>query len=570
MRLRCAKESLVLCRVQSLGFVMKNKNRPKAPPPGNSPPPSPPPRETRTENAATPAPNSKSGGLTIFLALAVGVLCGALVMALRGSSGDSEDAVKKMATELRAEVVRTAERRAERLYLARESSATGALRDLAEILDDHLQHGFGGATELRRKLIVTHGRLALLARDLGEKEEVRRRVATAVAIAAAIGEGRVTGEESLFAFIGDVDSGKLSGSQPSSVNSSALTAAGIISSTPPTRFSAPRLPEPKSKGNLVFADATARADVGVDDVFDYGAGDFTWAGFFQSITPPYDHHVLITGHPENPLFYADFADNSLRIALGGVGSSKNLLIPFKADIFDGNWHSFVITRESGVIRAFLDGALIGAGKREGAGGVNHGWTFGHLNQDNDAQTLIGSIKNFSYWNRALTPREAGELAKGKILQGNEPGLVAYWPLDDGDGATFREIVAGRNGNLRGNFKWDRDADRDAKLARQLAERLRPFNDAYAAWHKKVEELRGEPIVTFVELPEYRAIVALGAPALDGLQRKLAENKGLDFLLADAAIEIAGWNREQFPATDLKERSRMVLERLKKFPKHQHR
>lgn len=544
---------------------MKNKNRPKAPQPANPPPPSSPPRETRSEISTAPAPNPKSGGLPIFLALTIGVLIGALVMALRGSGGGNDDDAKKIAAELRADVVRTAERRAQRLYLAREAEARNALQDLAEILDDYLQRGLGNTTELRRKLLVTHGRLAVLLQDQGEKEDVKKQVASAVAIAATIGEGRVTSEGSLFAFIAEVDAGKLSGGQSPSAN----LPVGTIAATPPTRFSAPRLPEPKSKGNLVFADATARADVGADDVFDFGAGDFTWVGFFQSIIPPYDHHVLIMGHPDKTKFYLDFAETDIRVSLGG---GNNLLIPFKADIFDGNWHSIIVTREGGVIRAFLDGALIGAGKREGASGVNHDWTFGHLNQENDAQTLIGSIKNFSYWNRALAPREAGDLAKGKVLQGNEPGLVAFWPLDDGDGATFREVVAGRNGILKGNFKWDRDADRDTKLARQLAERMRSFNDAYAAWHKKLDELRGsgEPIATFIELPEYRAVVALGAPALDGLQRKLAENKGLDFLLADAVIEIAGWNREQFPATDLKERSRMVLERLKKFPKLQHR
>jgi hypothetical protein len=557
---------------------MKNKSRPQPQQPTN--PQQMATQHGRAESASSPrgdsAKPSRSQGLPIFLMLVIGVLVGALLMSLRSGGGGGDDDGQKIAAELRADVVRIAERRAERLYLARESAAMNALRDFQEILEDHLARGYGNGSVLRRKLLVTHGRLAVLLRDLGEAEEVKKQVAAAVAMAATISEGRVTDERSLFAFIGEVDSGNTMGGAVSNVGAGNVPIPPVQTVKIPSdgapsangslgnRNVPPDLTPPKQKGDLVFGDATARADVAASDVFDFGAGDFTWVGFFKCITPPYDHHVLVMGHPDQPKFYLDIAESDLRISLGG---GNNLLIPFQADVFDGNWHSFAVKREGGIVHAFLDGKPIGSGKREGIWGVNHGWTFGHLNQENDAQTLIGAIKNFSYWNRALSLREIADIAQGKTLRGNEPGLVAHWPMDDGEGATFREVVAGRHGTLKGNFKWDRDPDRDTKLARQLAERLRPFNEAYAAWRKKVEELRGEPIASFVELPEYRAIVELGKPALDGLQRKLAEGKGLDFLLADAVIEIAGWNRDQIPATDLKERGRIVLQRLRKFPKH---
>lgn len=546
---------------------MKNKHRPQPSLPAPPQQPTAPTHEARgeSETAQRASANGKSGsGLPIFLALVIGILLGALVTALRGGG---EETAKKIAEDLRADTVRTAERRAERLYLARETETKSALRDFVEILDDYLQHGYGNATALRRKLLVAHCRLAVLLRDVGETEEVKKQVATAAALAAQVGEVRVTNEASLLAFIAEVDSGKPSDAPPTQMVQAPQGGTPMASTAPsvPPPPVAP-IPQPKTKGNLVFADSSARADVAASEVFDFGAGDFTWVGFFQGITPPYDHHILIVGHPEKTKFHADFADGDLRVVLNIAGVHGNLLVPFRADVFDGNWHSFIIKREGGIVHAFLDGSPIGSGKREGVSGVHHGWTFGHLNQDNDAQTFIGSLKNFSYWNRALAPREIGDLAKGKVLQGNEPGLVAFWPMDEGGGETIREVVGGRHGTLKGNFEWDRDADRDTKLARELAERLRPFNTAYAAWRKKVEELRGEPIATFIELPEYRAIVALGAPALEGLQRKLVENKGLDFLLADAVIEIARWNKEPIPATDLKERSRLVLERLRKHPK----
>jgi hypothetical protein len=545
---------------------MKNKNQPK-PLAAQNPTSSFPAGPVSRPPAAAPPPaasaaRATSRWLSVFLAAVVGAALGAMLMSARNAGN-----LRKLAEELRAEWLQSAERRAERAYAAKDAAAAGALLDLVDALEAQLQRSPASATATRQKLLIAHGRLALLYREAGRPQDFQRHLAAALALA-PWAHAAITDEKSLLAFVSQQTATQGSGSGGgSSIDGGMTGGAGPGFAGAPSSTQSATLPDaqPPGKGNVMFNDAGARADVPKADVFDFGSGDFSWVGFFKSITLPYDHHVLIASHPDQPKFYLDFSDEDVRIVVDG---QNPLVLPHRSNAFDGNWHSILVKRQGGTVHAYFDGRHIGSGRRDGSSGINHGWTFGHLNQDNDAQTLIGSIRDLSFWNRALSDAEIVELAKGKPLRGNEPGLVALWRLDEGEGNSFLDTVGARHGTLNGNFSWDRDANRETKMARELAERNRPFEQTYSAWRTKIESLRGEPIISFTELPEYRAFVALGRPALDGIQRKLAEGKGLDFLLAEAAIEIAGWRKDEFPGGDLVERGRRVLERLRKFPKSQ--
>lgn len=50
----------------------------------------------------------------------------------------------------------------------------------------------------------------------------------------------------------------------------------------------------------------------------------------------------------------------------------------------------------------------------------------------------GSLRQFRIWNRAIQSAEITTVAT-KLLSGNEAGLVADWPLDDGQGETLHDI-----------------------------------------------------------------------------------------------------------------------------------
>ena len=77
------------------------------------------------------------------------------------------------------------------------------------------------------------------------------------------------------------------------------------------------------------------------------------------------------------------------------------------------------------------------------------------------QPFRGCIAEVAVWNRFLDQTEAAAL-KNHRLRGDEEGLVAYWPLDDGGGAVVRNAAfgadaAGSDGVLDGaTWEWRDD------------------------------------------------------------------------------------------------------------------
>jgi hypothetical protein len=70
-----------------------------------------------------------------------------------------------------------------------------------------------------------------------------------------------------------------------------------------------------------------------------------------------------------------------------------------------------------------------------------------------------------------------------------------------------------------------------------------FERLYKAWHREAEAIRfSSNTHDYVALPSYRRIVGLGRAALPSLERKLSQDRDADFMLADAVVEICGWDR----------------------------
>jgi hypothetical protein len=72
-----------------------------------------------------------------------------------------------------------------------------------------------------------------------------------------------------------------------------------------------------------------------------------------------------------------------------------------------------------------------------------------------------------------------------------------------------------------------------------------FDALYVAWHREsaviaVSSRTGD----YVGLPSYRKIVALGPVAVPYIAEKLSGDSGSDFMLAEAVVEICGWNRSE--------------------------
>lgn len=99
--------------------------------------------------------------------------------------------------------------------------------------------------------------------------------------------------------------------------------------------------------------------------------------------------------------------------------------------FDGRWHHYAATYDGQMLRLYIDGQLVHASPKPGRMDLSQGdLCFGTLATGNEPWR--GSIQDVTVWSHPLS---ASELAsqQDRPLTGAEPGLVGYWPLDEGDG-----------------------------------------------------------------------------------------------------------------------------------------
>ncbi len=109
------------------------------------------------------------------------------------------------------------------------------------------------------------------------------------------------------------------------------------------------------------------------------------------------------------------------------------------------WHHIAAVFGPGGMKLFIAGKFIKRDKYEGGldvvgGGQNY---IGKSNFPND-RLFQGYMAEFRVWSRMLSKREINQ-RKDRLLKGNEPGLVAYWPLNDIDGSSAPDSGPGGHG-----------------------------------------------------------------------------------------------------------------------------
>jgi hypothetical protein len=90
-----------------------------------------------------------------------------------------------------------------------------------------------------------------------------------------------------------------------------------------------------------------------------------------------------------------------------------------------------------------------------------------------------------------------------------------------------------------------------------------FERLYRTWRRQSDAIRySSNTGDYIALPAYRGIVELGQAALPFLEKKLAQDRDGDFMLARAVVEICGWDRQTF-ASDSEQAFRdKILRKLK--------
>ncbi|NER19432.1 MAG: LamG domain-containing protein [Symploca sp. SIO1C2] len=101
----------------------------------------------------------------------------------------------------------------------------------------------------------------------------------------------------------------------------------------------------------------------------------------------------------------------------------------------------------------------------------------------------GQLADLRIWQGVRTPQEIQD-AMNSRLTGNESGLLAYWPLDEGKGTTITDKTG--NGN-------------DGKITGAVWEKMEiPFEDAASSLNKPIEiTVNGEK--EYIDIPSYSAL-----------------------------------------------------------------
>jgi len=141
-----------------------------------------------------------------------------------------------------------------------------------------------------------------------------------------------------------------------------------------------------------------------------------------------------------------------------TGSAGDVAQVGKAFPFDGTWHNLTGVRDEDVTRLYFDGELVGEVTKP----------LGSLHDPKDDLFLLalswdsgtyawpfrGSIAEVRLWDFARTESEIQADMRCRLV-GDEPGLIAYWPLDDATGTVVRNLApVPRNGTFHGQHSWD--------------------------------------------------------------------------------------------------------------------
>nr|AGZ05269.1 patatin-like protein [Nostoc sp. 152] len=202
-----------------------------------------------------------------------------------------------------------------------------------------------------------------------------------------------------------------------------------------------------------------RKDIG--GVFAQGSSAFTISGWIN----PLQLTDKATTYGTHNVFFARASDRYSDNFEFGINESGNLDIYIDEKIDNalktfgngeltvGQWHFFAIAFNKGQLTIYLDeqeytGSLAGDSLNKATSAVTLGGTL-HNNI-----FFTGQLADIGVWNYALPQAEIQKHRSGSLV-GNETGLVAYWPLNEGQGTTVKDQTGNAyDGNLRGDPSWN--------------------------------------------------------------------------------------------------------------------
>ncbi len=141
-----------------------------------------------------------------------------------------------------------------------------------------------------------------------------------------------------------------------------------------------------------------------------------------------------------------------------IGS--NLLTQWKpvggSPIILNTWTSLAATSDGKTIKFYVNGELVGDIAANYVANISRSLRIGTGGTEGNPRYFFnGKISEVRIWNRVLTQDEIKQSMNHR-LQGNEPGLVGYWPLNEGNGNTVSDKTANNNIGTIYGANWQQD------------------------------------------------------------------------------------------------------------------
>ncbi|MDZ8262872.1 LamG-like jellyroll fold domain-containing protein [Nostoc sp. ChiQUE01b] len=105
---------------------------------------------------------------------------------------------------------------------------------------------------------------------------------------------------------------------------------------------------------------------------------------------------------------------------------------FTPNIDITKWHHYAGTFDGRTIRLYIDGEEVARTEAPGQLNNDNGRLYIGRDVDSPSRYFNGQISEVQVWDKALTKAEIEDNLH-RSLVGNEPGLIGYWPLNEGSG-----------------------------------------------------------------------------------------------------------------------------------------
>ena len=186
-------------------------------------------------------------------------------------------------------------------------------------------------------------------------------------------------------------------------------------------------------------------NVRIDTVTDLatGTGDFTWEGWIQTesagnimsigtgsiANESGNLHISAAGRLEFDLFGG---------ATGPIGA---------ADLRDGEWHHVAVTHtaDTGSVKLYVDGAAGGLAAFMAPNITDAAAVFGQ--SITGGPFFEGNLADFRIWDHAKTQSDIQDDMLSR-QDGDEAGLLGYWPMDEGAGTTAFDATGNHDGDIK--------------------------------------------------------------------------------------------------------------------------